>query len=133
MTGNQIIITVCVVYFAVMVLIGVIAAKRNKKTSDFLVAGRGLNVPMTAVTLAAVQIGVGIVLSSATNGYNGGVWPGVYYAIGCGGGLIVAGLLAVKKLREQEGYVPLDYFAERYGDSKVIRFWAWIPCCKRIY
>ena len=126
MTGNQIIITVCVVYFAVMVLIGVIAAKRNKKTSDFLVAGRGLNVPMTAVTLAAVQIGVGIVLSSATNGYNGGVWPGVYYAIGCGGGLIVAGLLAVKKLREQEGYVPLDYFAERYGDSKVIRFWAWI-------
>ena len=120
MTGNQIIITVCVVYFAVMVLIGVIAAKRNKKTSDFLVAGRGLNVPMTAVTLAAVQIGVGIVLSSATNGYNGGVWPGVYYAIGCGGGLIVAGLLAVKKLREQEGYVPLDYFAERYGEENII-------------
>lgn len=126
MTGNQIIITVCIIYFIVMVLIGIIAAKRNKKTSDFLVAGRGLNVPMTAVTLAAVQIGVGIVLSSATNGYNSGVWPGIYYAIGCGGGLIVAGLLAVKKLREQEGYVPLDYFAERYGDSKIIRLWAWI-------
>ena len=89
MTGNQIIITVCIIYFIVMVLIGIIAAKRRKKTSDFLVAGRGLNVPMTAVTLAAVQIGVGIVLSSATNGYNSGVWPGIYYAIGCGGGLIV--------------------------------------------
>ncbi len=126
MTSNQIIVTVCIIYFVAMVLIGIIAAKRNKKTSDFLVAGRGLNVPMTAVTLAAVQIGVGIVLSSATNGYNGGVWPGIYYAIGCGGGLIVAGLLAVKKLREQEGYVPLDYFAERYGDSKIIRLWAWI-------
>ena len=39
---------------------------------------------MTAVTLAAVQIGVGIVLSCATNGYNLGVWPGMYYAFGCG-------------------------------------------------
>lgn len=126
MTSNQIIIAVCVVYFVAMVLIGVVAAKRNKKTSDFLVAGRGLNVTMTAVTLAAVQIGVGIVLSSATNGYNSGVWYGIYYSIGCGGGLIVAGLLAVKKLRNQEGYVPLDYFAERYGDSKIIRLWAWI-------
>ena len=126
MDKNTIVIIVCVIYFIAMIGIGVVAAGRNKKTSDYLVAGRKLNVTMTAITLAAVQIGVGIVLSSATNGYNGGVWPGVYYAIGCGGGLIIAGLVAVKTLREQEGYVPLDYFAERYGDSRIIRFWAWI-------
>jgi len=109
-----------------MVLIGVIAARRNRATSDYLVAGRKLNVTMTAITLAAVQIGVGIVLSSATNGYNDGVWPGMYYAFGCGGGLIIAGLVTTKKLREQEGYVPLDYFAQRYGESRGIRLWAWI-------
>ena len=126
MDKNTIVVIVCVIYFIAMIGIGVIAARRNKKTSDYLVAGRKLNVTMTAITLAAVQIGVGIVLSSATNGYNGGVWPGVYYSIGCGGGLIIAGLVAVKTLREQEGYVPLDYFAERYGDSRIIRFWAWI-------
>lgn len=126
MSNNGIVVLVCVIYFIAMIGIGIIAARRNKKTSDYLVAGRKLNVTMTAITLAAVQIGVGIVLSSATNGYNGGVWPGVYYAIGCGGGLIVAGLVAVKTLREQEGYVPLDYFAQRYGDSRAIRFWAWI-------
>ena len=100
-----------------MVGIGMIAARKNKETSDYLVAGRKLNVTMTAITLAAVQIGVGIVLSSATNGYNEGVWPGMYYAFGCGGGLIIAGLVTTKKLREEEGYVPLDYFAQRYGDS----------------
>ena len=126
MSSNQIIVLVCAVYFITMVLTGIYAARKNKKASDFLVAGRGLNVPMTAVTLAAVQIGVGIVLSGATNGYNDGVWPGIYYAIGCGGGLIVAGLLTTKKLRAQEGYVPLDFFAQRYGDSKVVRFWAWL-------
>ena len=55
-----------------------------------LVTTMATNAPMTAITLAAVQIGVGIVLSSATNGYNEGVWPGIYYSIGCGGGLILA-------------------------------------------
>ncbi|HIY20047.1 MAG TPA: sodium:solute symporter family protein, partial [Candidatus Blautia avistercoris] len=79
-----------------------------------------------AITLAAVQIGVGIVLSGATNGYNGGVWYGIYYSIGCGGGLILAGLLTTKKLRAQEGYVPLDFFAQRYGESRGVRFWAWL-------
>ena len=126
MSSNQIIVLVCAIYFLTMVATGIFAARRNKKASDFLVAGRGLNTPMTAVTLAAVQIGVGIVLSGATNGYNDGVWPGIYYALGCGGGLIVAGLVTSRKLRAQEGYVPLDFFAQRYGDSRGVRFWAWL-------
>ena len=127
MSSNQIIVLVCAIYFLTMVGTGIFAAKRNRKASDFLVAGRGLNVPMTAVTLAAVQIGVGIVLSGATNGYNDGVWPGIYYALGCGGGLIVAGVLTSKKLRAQEGYVPLDFFAQvGSGDSRGVRFWAWL-------
>ena len=126
MNSNAIVVIVCALYFAAMILVGVVAARRNRAASDYLVAGRQLNVTMTAITMAAVQIGVGIVLSSATNGYNDGIWPGMYYAVGCGGGLIIAGLLTAKKLRAQEGYVPLDYFAQRYGDSKGIRLWAWI-------
>jgi SSS family solute:Na+ symporter len=126
MASNHVVILVCGIYLVVMIAIGLIVSSRNRKASDFLVAGHSLNIPMTAVTLAAVQIGVGIVLSSATNGYNGGIWPGIYYAIGCGGGLIVAGLITAKKLRAKESYVPLDYFAQRYGDSKGIRFWAWL-------
>ena len=122
---DSIIIIIIAAYMLTMVGTGIYAAGRNKKTSDYLVAGRKLGVGMTAITLAAVQIGVGIVLSSATNGYNGGIWPGIYYALGCGGGLIVAGLFTARKLRAQEGYVPIDYFAKRYhGDSKPVRFWA---------
>ena len=50
MSSNQIIVLVCAIYFLTMVGTGIFAAKRNRKASDFLVAGRGLNVPMTAVT-----------------------------------------------------------------------------------
>jgi SSS family solute:Na+ symporter len=126
METNTIVIITASVYFLTMIGTGVYAAKRNKKTSDYLVAGRNLGWVMTAVTMAAVQIGVGIVLSSATNGYNGGVWPGVYYALGCGGGLLVAGVVTTRKLKAQDGYVPMDFFSQRYGDSRGIRFWAWL-------
>ncbi len=126
MGQNTVIVLFCVLYFLLMIGVGIYAAARNRKTSDYLVAGRNLNVPMTALTMAAVQIGVGIVLSGATNGYKLGMWPGIYYSIGCGGGLILAGVLACRKLREKESYVPLDFFAQRYGDSRAIRFWAWL-------
>ncbi len=126
MSQNTIIVIFCVLYFILMIGVGIYAAAKNKKTSDYLVAGRNLNVPMTSLTMAAVQIGVGIVLSGATNGYNLGMWPGLYYSIGCGGGLILAGVLACKKLKAKESYVPMDFFAQRYGDSRGIRFWAWL-------
>ena len=109
-----------------MIGLGIYSARRNRAASDYLVAGRKLNVVMTAITLAAVQIGVGIVLGSSTNGYNDGLWPGMYYALGCGGGLIVAGLLTAPGLRRREGYVPLDFFAHRFGESRIMRLWAWM-------
>ena len=120
------ILTVCILYFLAMLLLGAWSSRRNKVASDYLVAGRKLGISTTAITLAAVQIGVGIVLGSTSNGYQGGMWPGMYYAIGCGAGLVFAGLVTARKLRTQEGYVPLDYFAHRYGESRGIRLWAWI-------
>jgi SSS family solute:Na+ symporter len=50
----------------------------------------------------------------------------MYYALGCGGGLIVAGFLVAAKLKNKDGFVPLDFFENRYGKSKVVRLWAWI-------
>ena len=72
---------------------GIIMMSRNKKASDFLVAGRKLSLPLTIGTLTAVQIGAGIILGGSDTGNEMGIWPGMWYALGCGGGLIVAGLL----------------------------------------
>ena len=40
MGDNTVVVSVCIIYFAVMVGIGMIAARKNKETSDYLVAGR---------------------------------------------------------------------------------------------
>jgi SSS family solute:Na+ symporter len=126
MDKTTIVLIVCSVYFSVLIVSGLILSARNKKTSDYLVAGRKLNLPFTIATLSAVQIGAGIILGGSSNGAEMGIWPGMWYAIGCGGGLILAGLLVAGKLRNKESFVPLDFYETRYGSNKWVRVWAWI-------
>lgn len=122
MKGNSVVLCIVGAYLLLMLLIGVLASKKGKTTTDFLVAGRSLGLFPMICTMAAFQIGTGIMMASAGNGYNWGFWPGTYFALGCGGGLIVTGLVS-RRLRKHKGFVPLDFFAVRYGDSKAIRFW----------
>jgi len=126
MDKSTIVLTVCFLYFAILITAGVIVSKKNKKTSDYLVAGRKLNLPFTIATLSAVQIGAGIILGGSANGAAMGVWPGMWYSIGCGGGLILAGLFIAAKLRKKDSFVPLDFYETRYGSNKWVRIWAWI-------
>jgi len=93
MEKSTVVLLVCCAYFAVMILVGILVMSRNRKASDFLVAGRKLNLLFSVATLSAVQIGAGIILGGSSTGASMGVWPGMWYALGCGGGLILAGLL----------------------------------------
>lgn len=113
-------------YFVITIAVGVYLSKRVKKASDFLVAGRRLGLPLTTATLAAIQLGAGVILGGSELGAGSGVWPGMWYGIGCGGGLILAGFLVAAKLRRQKGYVPLDFFAVRYGERRWVRIWGWL-------
>ena len=125
MEKSTVVILVCCAYFAIMILVGILVMARNKKASDFLVAGRKLSLPFTVATLTAVQIGAGIILGGSSTGASMGIWPGMWYSVGCGGGLILAGILVAGKLRQKESFVPLDFFEKRYGSNKWIRLWAW--------
>ncbi|MGW8315512.1 MAG: sodium:solute symporter family protein [Bacteroidales bacterium] len=126
MDKSTIVLFICGIYFLVLIIAGVYTARRNKKASDFLVAGRKLNLLLTIATLSAVQIGAGIILGGSTNGESMGIWPGMWYALGCGGGLILAGIFVAGKLRNKGSFVPLDFYELRYGRNKWVRIWAWV-------
>ena len=111
-------------YLLATLLVGAVFAARIKRASDYLVAGRGLGLTLTTASLAAVQIGAGIVLGGAELAASRGVWPGTWYGLGCGAGLILAGLVAAERLRTLGGIVPIDFFAARYGESRLVRLWA---------
>ncbi len=117
---------VVIIYLILVVIIGTTVSKRVKVASDFLIAGRNLGLPLTTATLAAVQLGAGVILGGSELGAGSGIWPGMWYGIGCGGGLILAGLLVASKLRKRGGFVPLDFFADRYGEMKLVRIWGWL-------
>jgi SSS family solute:Na+ symporter len=118
---------IVVIFFFVLILsVGVVVSKRAKKASDFLVAGRKVNLLLTTATLAAMQIGAGVIMGGSEQGAQSGIWPGMWYGLGCGGGLILAGLLAAAKFRKRGGYVPLDFFSDRYGERRGVRIWAWM-------
>ena len=118
------ILTVVALYMLGTLVAGVLLSSRIKRISDYLVAGRQLGVALTTASLAAVQIGAGVVLGGAEVGAASGLWPGMWYGLGCGLGLILAGLVAAERLRTLGGIVPIDFFAHRYGESRGVRLWA---------
>ena len=117
---------VVAVYLLGTLIAGALLSTRIKRVSDYLVAGRSLGLALSTASLAAVQIGAGVVLGGAETGATSGLWPGVWYGLGCGGGLILGGLLAAEKLRAIGGIVPIDFFAVRYGEHRGVRTWAWL-------
>ena len=119
-------IAVVILYLATTLGISFYMSRRVKSASDFLLAGRSLGLPLTTATLAAVQLGAGVTLGGAELGAESGLWPGTWYGIGCGGGLILAGLFVASKMRRQRGFVPLDFFGNRYGERRWIRIWGWL-------
>jgi SSS family solute:Na+ symporter len=124
--GNLQALSVVAVYLVVMILLGVFTRERVQGTTDFLVAGRRLGTLMTAATLAALQLGAGVTLGGAEMAAEHGFWPGTWFGIGAGGGLVLAGWLVGPRMHKSVGFVPMDFFADRYGDSKRIRLWAWL-------
>jgi SSS family solute:Na+ symporter len=126
MPDDTILALVVIAYLSALIALGVCMGKRVALASDFLVAGRKLGLPLTTATLAAVQLGAGVTLGGSAMAAEFGVWPGVWYGIGCGGGLILAGLLVASKMRKQGGYVPLDFFSSQYGERKWVRVWGWM-------
>ena len=121
----RMLISVVVAYLLGTLVVGAALSTRIKRTSDYLVAGRRLGLVLGTASLAAVQIGAGVVLGGAEDGAARGVWPGMWYGFGCGAGLIVAGFLTAKKLRTLGGVVPIDFFSMRYGERRWVRTWAW--------
>ena len=119
-------IAVVVFYLLGTLIVGAVLSTKIKRASDYLVAGRNLGLALTTASLAAVQIGAGVVLGGAETGATSGVWPGTWYGIGCGAGLILAGFLAAEKLRNLGGIVPIDFFGKRYGERRWVRMWAWL-------
>src|SRR5262249_62384991 len=60
-------------YAVLMIVFGVIMSRRVRETSDFFVAGRGLNAGLIFSTLLAANIGAGSTVGATGLGYRDGL------------------------------------------------------------
>ena len=93
---------IVVVYLLTMVGIGIALRGRIRSASDFLIAGGKLGLLLTTATFAAIQLGAGVITRRSRTccpTRDCGRAPG--QGISVGGGLIIAGFIAAKRLRRR--------------------------------
>ena len=107
-------------YAILMIVFGALVSRRVRASSDFFVAGRGLNAGLIFSTLLAANIGAGSTIGAAGLGYRDGL--SAWWWVGSAGiGSIILALTVGPKIwrvaREQNLYTVGDYLEFRYNRS----------------
>lgn len=122
------------IYLVAMLAIGAYAARHSKTSVDFIVAGRGLSLPIAAATLLATWMGAGTIMGAAGAAYSGGVYATIADPFGAGVCLLIAGLFFVRTLRRMRLLTIIDLLEIKYGRhaaviaaiTQVVGFVGWI-------
>ncbi len=109
-------------YLILIVVLGVLASRRQKSGEDFWVAGRqfGLGI-MIMANMAAVMHGGAILSGVAFAAKFGGVAILPYISFVLGSAVVF--YLFAKKLRQSGGFTIPDYMGDRF-DSRTLRAWS---------
>lgn len=134
MDGQGVILAGVGIYLVAMLAIGALAARRSKTKTDFIVAGRGLSLPITAATLLATWMGAGTIMGAAGAAYLGGVYATIADPFGAGACLLIAGMFFVRILRRMRLLTIIDLFEIKYGRhatviaavTQLVAFVGWI-------
>lgn len=123
MESNQIcmLITI-VVYLILMVVVGILASKKNKDTSDFYLGGRKLGPIVTAMSAEASDMSsyllMGLPGLALLTGFADVGWTAIGLAVGTYlNWLFVAKRLRIYSQHNHSITIP-DFFSHRYHDQK---------------
>ena len=114
MGSNSYFVLLVCIYIAVMLFIGIFSSKKLKKIEDFLIAGKKLNLPLTAATLMATWTG-----AAAITGYTGWIYESgysmIWIALATTTSLFMIALLFSQKLQALAVLTIPDILKKYYG------------------
>lgn len=116
---NSIDYGIIILYFIVMIGIGVISTRFTKTKEDYLVAGRRLGFPMFFGCMSALAVGGAATIGSAKLGYKFGI-SGIWLGGSLGLGLIAIGFLISSKLSKMNALSINEVVENNYGKSSRI-------------
>ncbi|MEC0297369.1 sodium:solute symporter family protein [Peribacillus frigoritolerans] len=109
-------ISIMILYFSVLIIVGVIGSKRAKTADDFIVAGRNLGHFMYLSCLAAVILGGASTLGTAKLGYQFGI-SGIWLVVMIGLGIIAIGLFLTNKIFNLKVLTISEMLEKRYSSQ----------------
>ncbi|HEU0088798.1 MAG TPA: hypothetical protein VFQ77_14325 [Pseudonocardiaceae bacterium] len=99
-----------------VVLIGLsVARKVGGDSTNFLVAGRTLALPLTAAGLMGQAVDTNATLGNTDLSAAFGFWSGASLPIGLAPCLVITGLFSAKRMNAMKLLTIGDFFARRYG------------------
>ncbi|TET34307.1 sodium:solute symporter family protein [Candidatus Dependentiae bacterium] len=106
--------------FAVLALfytiLGFLASKKIKTTSDYFLAGRNLGLFSVTLTLIATQVGGGMLVGTSQDAYLYGIY-GILYTVGMAVGFVLLGSGLASKLQSLNVATTAELFETRYGST----------------
>ena len=109
------ILVVLIIYFILMLAVGIWANRFNNDVDDFLLAGRRLGLVFASFALAATYFGGGFVIGIGQMAYEKGLvawWNGIAGGLG----LILVALVACK-MRDMALYTVPDFLGKRFNSQ----------------
>ncbi|WP_191561205.1 sodium:solute symporter [Metabacillus idriensis] len=104
---------VVLMYFAVLIGVGIIGSKKAKTSEDFNLAGRNLGMFMYLGCLSAVILGGAATIGTAKLGYVYGI-SGIWFVTMIGLGIIILGTIFIKKIDSLKITTISELLGKRY-------------------
>ena len=106
-------------------ILGLTASKKVKTVGDYFVAGRSLGFMPVTMTLVATQIGSGMLLGTAQQAYEVGLY-GLMYTVGMSIGFLILGCGLAGKLQSFKVMTTAELFKTKYNSIFLKRFAAFL-------
>lgn len=120
MTTETIIFIGVAIYIAIMIAIGIYAAKKTHSVSEFIVAGRSLPLWLCTTTIIATWFGGGMMIGGAGAAYDDGIIGNIADPFGAALCLFLLALFFVRLIRRLKLLTFVQFVEQRYGPTAAI-------------
>lgn len=108
------------VYFAILIIVGIIGFRKAKTSEMYILAGRNLGVFMFFGALTAVFLGGSSALGTTQLGYESGI-SGIWFVFSMGLGIMLFGLLLFNRIQKFDLMTISELLGKRFNvQSKLI-------------
>jgi solute:Na+ symporter, SSS family len=115
MTSQTIILFGVCLYVVVMLLVGLLAARRTSSMTDFAVSGRNMSLTVCSISIVATWFGSGPMMGSAAAAYAGNTLEVLRDPLVSGVSLFIAGFFFARTYRRSRRTTSIEFIESRVG------------------